>query len=596
MAHFYPAVDNDFHSSQGEKLVYQALQKLNNEYSIFHSYHWLGEPAQQRSEGEADFIIVHPQKGILSVEVKSGGISFRDGNWIQTNRNTGAEKVIDPLGQAAESQYRIINLLKNQFSHVRPLIGRAAWFTSVVLPEKLSLPLEATRAIVLDQASLDNPEQALDGAFTYWQRNLGFQPTGLTTGQYKDLLHVLMPSFQLAETVSNIAGENENAYVQLTKQQASVLDFLQEQRNAMLYGPAGTGKTLLAMEKAKMLAAAGKKVLYLCFNEFLLQHLRKQEHSPLLTFHNVRTLAQEILEDDSIPINEINQYFEDYFATDFDDNDWQYPNIVVDEGQDITDEMLEHLSFLAEWANGAFYVFYDRNQYLMGEELPELLDSKAECRLVLYRNCRNTAEIATSIGNFAGMRVESYLNKVHGEKPKAVFYLDKKELSGIAAQFVKDMLQQRVKLEDMVILSVHSVEHSALYGLDELAGIPVSLEPEQGKIWFTSVRKYKGLEAKAVLLTDIEVSRLEEPVMRRLIYVGGSRATTYLKLAFYENVPKKFYGQLVKNLAEEKQERQKMWPMNMRTEQENMSNETKDINSKIVGNRKSLVGLLGMEP
>jgi hypothetical protein len=36
--------------------------------------------------------------------------------------------------------------------------------------------------------------------------------------------------------------------------------------------------------------------------------------------------------------------------------------------------------------------------------------------------------------------------------------------------------------------------------------------------------------------------------------------------------------------------------MNMRTEQENMSNETKDINSKIVGNRKSLVGLLGMEP
>jgi hypothetical protein len=158
------------------------------------------------------------------------------------------------------------------------------------------------------------------------------------------------------------------------------------------------------------------------------------------------------------------------------------------------------------------------------------------------------------------------------------------------------MLQQRVKLEYMVILSVHSVEHSALYGLDELAVIPVSLEPEQGKIWFTSVRKYKGLEAKAVLLTDIEVSRLEESVMRRLIYVGGSRATTYLKLAFYENVPKKFYGQLVKNLAEEKQERQKMWPINMGMEKATTNIETQNMDNKLVGNRKSLVGLLGMEP
>ena len=38
--------------------------KLNNEYVIFHSYRWIGELNQRRSEGEADFVILHPKKGI----------------------------------------------------------------------------------------------------------------------------------------------------------------------------------------------------------------------------------------------------------------------------------------------------------------------------------------------------------------------------------------------------------------------------------------------------------------------------------------------------------------------------------------------------
>ena len=69
MAKFYPTLINSFHGSEGERLVYEALSKLNNEYVIFHSYRWLGELNQRRSEGEADFVILHPKKGILSIEV-----------------------------------------------------------------------------------------------------------------------------------------------------------------------------------------------------------------------------------------------------------------------------------------------------------------------------------------------------------------------------------------------------------------------------------------------------------------------------------------------------------------------------------------------
>ena len=584
---FYPTIDAGFHASEGEMLVYKALQKLNNEYRVIHSYRWLGDESQRRSEGEADFLVIHPAKGILSVEVKAGGVAFRNGNWIQINRNSGTEKVMDPFGQAAESQYRVRLLLRNNYHGTMPLIGRAVWFTSVCVDKNLKLPPEAVRDIILDQDSLAEPEKALDAAFGYWQRNLRFVPTPLTGGQYKELLRVLLPSFQIAETISSSARENQTSYVQLTRQQFAVLDFLREQKIAAIHGPAGTGKSLLAMEKARMLAQSGQKVLLLCFNEFLLQHLRAQELDPLITVHNVRSLAEEVLQDDTLPIEQINKFFEEYFAAEYDDTDWQFPNIVVDEGQDISDAMLEHLSFLAELNDGSFYVFYDRNQFILernSPELPQYLDSKAECRLVLYRNCRNTAEIAATIGSLVDMRQEPYVNDVHGEKPKAVFYCDKAMARGIAERFVKNMLDNRIALDEMVILSVHSLEHSALQGVTELAGVPVSNTMEEGKVWVTTTRKYKGLEAKAVLLIDVEVSKLTDAVMQRMIYIGGSRANTYLKVAFYEDVEKGEYRGIVDTLQEKVK-------VNCKGE----ADATDEVKENLPGTRKSVVKLLKME-
>lgn len=103
MAIFYPSHVTDFHGSEGEKLVYEALHRLSNDYVVFYSLRWLGTITQRWSEEAADFVVFHPSKGVLSIEVKAGDIGYRGGNWIQTNRHTGEEKVIDPLGQATES-------------------------------------------------------------------------------------------------------------------------------------------------------------------------------------------------------------------------------------------------------------------------------------------------------------------------------------------------------------------------------------------------------------------------------------------------------------------------------------------------------------
>lgn len=52
----------------------------------------------------------------------------------------------------------------------------------------------------------------------------------------------------------------------------------------------------------------------------------------------------------------------------------------------------------------------------------------------------------------------------------------------------------------------------------------------------TTVRRYKGLEAKVVLLVDVHVSKLVKPTCQRLVYVGSSRASAYLETIFLSDV------------------------------------------------------------
>ena len=52
MAKFYPTIDKNFHGSDGEQVVYDALrQRLSDQYTVFHSFVWLGSEKQRRIAG-----------------------------------------------------------------------------------------------------------------------------------------------------------------------------------------------------------------------------------------------------------------------------------------------------------------------------------------------------------------------------------------------------------------------------------------------------------------------------------------------------------------------------------------------------------------
>ena len=107
MAVFIPAVKpEDFNNSYGDKKVYEALRSLNDRYTIFYSLSWIGIN-ENRTIGEADFVILHPDKGVLVIEVKSGEIEYKDGEWIQTKQGMNIPEIdAETISTMMRQQYR----------------------------------------------------------------------------------------------------------------------------------------------------------------------------------------------------------------------------------------------------------------------------------------------------------------------------------------------------------------------------------------------------------------------------------------------------------------------------------------------------------
>ena len=546
MAVFIPSVKpEDFNNSYGEKAVYEALRSLSDRYTVFYSLSWVGIN-ENRTIGEADFVILHPDKGVLVIEVKSGEIEYKNGEWIQTNTRTRESKRIDPLGQARKSQFELLDRLYKANCDFRlPMMCYCAWFPSIEITDNMALPIEATKEIVLDEKSLDNPEKAIDTCFEYWETK--YRSVRLDQRQFQKVVDTLCPHFHVVPKLKTKLEEIEASYIQLTNQQAALLDFLSEQRTAVIHGLAGTGKTVLAVEKAKRIASQNESVLFLCYNSFLRDTLKENNSIPNVSFHNAHSLAFEIMGASDAPIEEVLTEFEEFLEEVFDEESWHYSNIIVDEGQDLDDRLLNRLYDLVRKKNGCFYVFYDRNQYIMKNQSPQWIE-EAECRLVLHKNCRNTAEVFKTSCSIMGLEGVNY-NEIHGEVPAVRFYRTTAEMEAIVENFIKRVSSEGFLPEDVVILTAKTTENSWLETGKEYGGFQLSNSKEPGKVLFTTIRKFKGLEADAILIVDASMSALMILENRRLLYVGTSRAKNLLNIAMLEDIECSDMGDFLRSIA-----------------------------------------------
>jgi hypothetical protein len=166
MARMIPPQFIDTNGSAAEGRVFDALARLPDEVVVFHSRRWHDHSGAWVEEGEADFVIVDPDAGVLVAEVKGGAIEQRDGAWFQGVRGHIATEWIDPAGQARKGMHVLRRALNARVGAKSVLFGQLVWFPDVVWagPAPLDSPP------LLDLHALDDPQTAIASVFSHWKR------------------------------------------------------------------------------------------------------------------------------------------------------------------------------------------------------------------------------------------------------------------------------------------------------------------------------------------------------------------------------------------------------------------------------------------
>lgn len=520
MANIYPEISEDFHNSLGEFKIFEALKKLSDEWNIYYSVNWHKRENNGKIRwGEADFLIFNPKKGILVIEVKSGGIKFENGRWIQKRLDTLEEfPMQNPFKQADRSKFTIIENLDNSlFFGDKCLVDKAVWFPSIDKKQlkQIQLPMEYDKNLILTSEDLNNPEGALNSIFKFYNSDAY---TKLSKNSIDIIKKIIMPNFNLIPSASNIKGEAEYVFYQLTNEQKKVLDFIDEQNTVAIQGSAGTGKTFIAVEQAKRFATDGK-VLFLCFNKYLNQHLRNKcfiENVDYYTLHSF--LGQMSNGEDVYELSKCIEILEDIEFSGI-----EYKYIIIDETQDFNKNIIKIIYDKVIENNLKLVVFYDKNQLIFQDDLPDIIKN-FDCKLTLLKNCRNTVKITSSVNSIFEIPINVNELTIPGTMPKIHYSSNEDKIISSLEDIINNYIENGYDVGDITILTLETEETSILKSKSFLGKYKLSNKKQDDSIFFTTSKKFKGLESNVIIVVDFNPKQYNDEIYKRNLYVSLSRA------------------------------------------------------------------------
>lgn len=534
--------------------VFRRLEAvLDDSFVVFYSRPWLGlSPDGEEIDGECDFIIAHAELGMLTLEVKGGAVAYdpRSDRWTSRDRWEVTHNIKNPVQQARSAKHELLRKLKES---PRWRARRIRARHGVVLPHSSTLPSDL---------GADMPQRIFCFAHTF---EMGFadwilERFGDTPGDdgrtrkmdidgLQALEEILAKPFQLRTPLGILLSQDDAALQVLTQQQFHILRSIEAVPRAAISGAAGTGKTVLALEEARRCAERGARTLFLCYNRGLATDIRHRlKGGPpvaAMTFHELchsLTSRAEIPPPAGGPEEEVlDDVWPELLLQAYDRlEDERYDAVIVDEGQD----------FLPLWwtavqagldpdGPGLLRIFYDNNQrvYASANNLPEEA-SLVPIRLTL--NLRNTRRIHELVRqHYTGHEIEAV-----GPEGVEVHWLraDNPEELGqlVSGSVVHLCSSEQVSPDDIAVLVATDA------GIDRIAPskrmgkfrtVPCE-EQTEGRIVVDSIRRFKGLERRAVVIAATPETVINE----ELPYVALSRARNHLIIAGSEKVLSRVRG------------------------------------------------------
>lgn len=525
----------------------------------------------RNSFGEIDFVVLC-DKGIICVEVKGGGVERRNGQWGFTGRHGTTWKSQGPYAQVQGNMKSLKTYLDN---HLRPddEIRDCRVACCVVTPDCVIKADDDAEIIpeITFNANMKGKDlpAVLERSFNYWEKTKHYAGSGNLAPKAKERLATfLRGDFNFIPPLSVILNRSEDQLLSVTQEQLDIIVHMGVNERMMVEGGAGTGKTLLAAEQCRRAAISGEKVLYLCYNHVIASYIREvfaAEREPSVDVYTFHDLLMKACSINQVPedIDNIDAFFQEYLPNHFmmmsdKDDIAKYDRVIIDEGQDLMN-MTAYLcisEFIKDgWESGKWTIYYDSKQNIFGtdEEFTEVWNTLRRSAFVypLTTNCRNTKQIAQ--GNYAVTHIykPKYM-KAEGEEILYKTYSSKAAEADMVFNEIRRLRSEGISKKDIVILSHYRIDNSncCLCGKSVPSDIgPIRVNQTSNfadckHIRFYTIQSFKGLEAKAVIMIDVD--SFSDDHMRLMNYVGMSRARTYLEF-FYDA---KLYNERQQRLME----------------------------------------------
>ena len=287
--------------TSGERRLARRLEEKMGDDSLL----WYNVPIGKKRR-HPDFIVLHPSRGLLILEVKDWkleNIQSVTSQNVELLTQSGLKSAQNPLQQARDhalaihelleqdsalvqhsAQYRGKLIMPYGYGVVLSNITREAFDAMPALGEAIASHLVICKDEFTEAADEGNFQEQLWAMSPY---SFGIK---LSQAQIDRVRWHLFPELRITEKQLKLLGLMPNAELEELAQPLDLLQVLDLQQDQLarslgdghrvVHGVAGSGKTLILAYRAQYLAESTQKpVLVLCFNVSLAAHLENMIHA-----------------------------------------------------------------------------------------------------------------------------------------------------------------------------------------------------------------------------------------------------------------------------------------------------------------------------
>jgi hypothetical protein len=489
-------------SSHAELRVYDALQSgLPTGWTAWHS---LRIQTKAGTEGEGDFILVDPDRGLLVIEVKGGALEARDGRWFQN----GMPLKHSPRDQAHGYLDKLVRRLRDHSTTV-PAHGIATWFPDTPVDEDAPIQ-DDLRGRLLGSNHLAWCAEALPAVL---EQAIGAHSRPVEASTIKALHAFWGETWTPRLSLGQRLRVDEADRLHLDKSQAQLLSGLSRNHRLLVTGGPGTGKTLLAVEAARRFAAAGQRVLLLCFTDglgqWLASHLASHQVNDGIEARSISQLAVELCRDQGIAMDPHDPTF------------WEEANlhasevveaaatrwdvVIIDEAQDLNESNWLFVEALA--GERPLWAFHDPAQRFWSErQVPEHLFTSFYDLTESYRSPPELMQVAEAIRVGSEGVEEAMKAAVDTERLRLVSCPSTSSVPDKVANEITKLRGEGLRPEEIAVISLRGLgaegsvlDSEALVKQDVVRADDPALVDH---VVADTFLRFKGLERPAVIVVD----------------------------------------------------------------------------------------------